>query len=342
MHALIENSSSINLGEAEQFTAIIGLNPSKGARSPLLWNAAFERLGIDCRMVPLDVKEKNLGPLIQALRKDNRFLGGSVAVPYKEEIVGFLDRIEPEIDEIGAVNCIYRECGTLVGGNTDGEGAVRSLLAAIEGHSVKGSTAMIVGIGGAGLSVAAFISRAIGKDGNLFLASRNPTKIVGLARKLSRWCPTRAIASPPEPQFLDGLDVFINCTVVGSGEKVAVGTTEYIFTPYTPLASVSVRPLGSRDTNIGNTHEYMSAALNSVKENLCQSLEALSFFKPKATVFDIIYQPESTILLKIAELYGYNILNGRAMNLEQAAIGFSKVRPDVVEKIGEIRTAMNL
>ena len=36
---LIENK--INLGINQKFVSIIGSNPSKGARSPVLWNKAF-------------------------------------------------------------------------------------------------------------------------------------------------------------------------------------------------------------------------------------------------------------------------------------------------------------
>ena len=40
------------------YAVIIGSSPSKGARSPVLWNAVYEALNVETRMVPLDVEEK--------------------------------------------------------------------------------------------------------------------------------------------------------------------------------------------------------------------------------------------------------------------------------------------
>ena len=68
---LIENN--IDLDENQNFTAIIGINPSKGARSPLLWNYVFEKNNIDCRMYCLDVNEKNIENLILRLTKNKFF-----------------------------------------------------------------------------------------------------------------------------------------------------------------------------------------------------------------------------------------------------------------------------
>ena len=38
-YSLIENK--IDIGHLDKYAAIIGENPSSGARSPTLWNAAF-------------------------------------------------------------------------------------------------------------------------------------------------------------------------------------------------------------------------------------------------------------------------------------------------------------
>ena len=41
----------------KKYSSIIGLAPSKGARSPKLWNQAFKKYGIKNEMVPFDVKK---------------------------------------------------------------------------------------------------------------------------------------------------------------------------------------------------------------------------------------------------------------------------------------------
>jgi shikimate dehydrogenase len=60
---------------------IIGRTPSQGARSPLLWNAAFERLGIDAEMLPIDVDAGGLPELLAALEDDASVIGGAVTMP---------------------------------------------------------------------------------------------------------------------------------------------------------------------------------------------------------------------------------------------------------------------
>ena len=68
-------------GRRARYAAIIGASPSKGARSPVLWNAAFDAHGIDAEMVPMDVAPEHLEEVTTALRRDTRFLGGAVAAP---------------------------------------------------------------------------------------------------------------------------------------------------------------------------------------------------------------------------------------------------------------------
>jgi len=55
---LVENK--IQIQRKKKYVCIIGSNPSKGARSPKLWNAAFKKHKINMNMFPLDVKKKNL------------------------------------------------------------------------------------------------------------------------------------------------------------------------------------------------------------------------------------------------------------------------------------------
>ena len=53
---LIENKINLNINE--KFALILGSTPSKGARSPKLWNRAYKKLGKKTKMYPADVREK--------------------------------------------------------------------------------------------------------------------------------------------------------------------------------------------------------------------------------------------------------------------------------------------
>ncbi|NVK52570.1 MAG: shikimate dehydrogenase [Flavobacteriaceae bacterium] len=77
--------------------------------------------------------------------------GMNVTIPYKEEIIPFLDEIDDEAAEIGAVNTIkFLADGRLRGYNTDVFGFKKSLLPLLESHHTK---ALILGTGGASKAI---------------------------------------------------------------------------------------------------------------------------------------------------------------------------------------------
>jgi shikimate dehydrogenase len=83
--------------------------------------------------------------------------GLNVTIPYKEKIVSFLDEIDPEAREIGAVNTICFDYAVnkrkLKGYNTDVYGFSRSLREILtDNHQI--SNALILGTGGASKAVA--------------------------------------------------------------------------------------------------------------------------------------------------------------------------------------------
>lgn len=59
--------------------------------------------------------------------KDSRFDGFNVTVPYKKQIIPFLDQLDTGAQAIGAVNTVLRESGKWIGYNTDGIGYVTGL-----------------------------------------------------------------------------------------------------------------------------------------------------------------------------------------------------------------------
>ena len=134
---LIENK--INLNTNEKFTVIIGRNPSKTARSPILWNKAFKNFNLNLKMIPIDVKKENLKYLIEFLKNNKKFLGGSVTIPYKSELIDFLEgNISDEANKIGAINSLFRKKNNkLYGTNTDGEASVEAFKKKFGNSKIK-------------------------------------------------------------------------------------------------------------------------------------------------------------------------------------------------------------
>lgn len=315
----IENKN-LELTKTEKYAAILGESPSKGAKSPALWNAAFTKLGLSGLMHPMDVLPENLAAVVDCLRDDGRFVGGAVTMPYKVTILPYLDALEPEAENIGAINCIFRDGKRLVGTNTDGAGALWSLQQKI--GRLEGKTVLLLGTGGAGFAVAAYVASALGKTGTLLLANRTPKPLQSITEKLQDICKIESM--PGWPISISGkidIDVLINCSSIGFEALEMDKNGLYSLKYYTPLGKIdeSIR-VPDKD---GFEREYIQNASGAVADNIRQSLSFLAALEAPL-VFDIIYQPLETLLLSLAKLTGFNTLNGLPMNLEQAVIAFDK------------------
>lgn len=77
--------------------------------------------------------------------------GLNVTLPYKVQILPFLDELSPEALETGAVNCITIQKGRSKGYNTDVYGFAQSIKPFLDRHHER---ALILGTGGASKAVA--------------------------------------------------------------------------------------------------------------------------------------------------------------------------------------------
>ncbi|MFY9242858.1 MAG: shikimate dehydrogenase [Polaribacter sp.] len=83
--------------------------------------------------------------------------GINVTIPYKEEIIPFLSKLDKTAKKIGAVNTIkFTKRGNLKGYNSDIVGFENSILHLIEKHHKK---ALILGTGGASKAIAYALKR---------------------------------------------------------------------------------------------------------------------------------------------------------------------------------------
>ncbi len=211
---LTENVISYPLDKC--YAAILGASPSRGARSPILWNAAFSAHGTDAQMLPMDVAADRLESLLGLLESDPLFIGGAIAFPHKEAVAKWLgDRITPEAKMIGAVNCVFRDSsGQLRGGNTDGEAAKQSFEQTFGPFGQK--TVLMLGPGGAGRAVAAYFQNAVSQGGRLIIAGRSKS-----AESFARGIGSDWLEWSNRSTVLPTVDVLINCTSLGGGSHQA-------------------------------------------------------------------------------------------------------------------------
>ena len=118
------------------------------------FSAKFQREGLsgyDYRLFPIASIEELPG-LLQA---HPQLRGLNVTIPYKEQVLPFLDGIDPQAKAVGAVNTIRRAGDRLSGHNSDVYGFSRSLQDFLQaaGRSPGGLQALILGTGGAAKAV---------------------------------------------------------------------------------------------------------------------------------------------------------------------------------------------
>ena len=93
---------------------------------------------------------KNLSQ-IESILQNDRISGFNVTIPYKEDIINFLDEIDEVATEIGAVNTIKKINSKNIGYNTDCIGFENSLYSLID--KKKPENALILGSGGASKAI---------------------------------------------------------------------------------------------------------------------------------------------------------------------------------------------
>ena len=85
---------------------------------------------------------------LEAFLKQGDFSGINVTIPYKKDVIPYLDELSPTAQKLGAVNTIVRRPdGTLLGHNTDYFGFAS--MVSRSGLSVSGKKVLVLGSGGA-------------------------------------------------------------------------------------------------------------------------------------------------------------------------------------------------
>lgn len=125
------------------------------------------------------------------------FRAVNVTIPYKTDVIPYLDAIDPRAAGIGAVNTVVNENGRLTGYNTDFAGMRDALTAA--GFAVRGADVLILGTGGTSRTAVA-VARALG--------ARTVTRV-------SRTAKDGAISYEEAVSRHTGVDFLWNTTPVG-------------------------------------------------------------------------------------------------------------------------------
>lgn len=140
-------------------TKLIGFFGSTYRTSKMyaIYNAAMEALGLNYLYVPFVVGD--LQKAVEGMRHLGLAAAG-VTIPYKISIIPYLDELDAEARMVGAVAVVVNRDGKLIGGTTDGQGALKALQ---EKTDVAGKKVVLIGAGGAARAIAFSVHRAGGQ-----------------------------------------------------------------------------------------------------------------------------------------------------------------------------------
>lgn len=238
--------------------------PLGHSMSPFIHKALFDICGFDDAVYGLvETPPEQLSSVykdtLSALR------GFNVTIPYKVDIIKYLDELSPRAELFGAVNTVDVREDKVIGHNTDCAGFLSALKMA---DITLGGKVLLLGCGGVARMIA-FESILAGAD--LTIASRDIEKAEVVKREI-----------------MDKLST--DCKVIA-------------------LSDVN----GEYDLIINGTPVGMYPNINAcpVSEDVIKKAKA---------VYDVIYNPQETELIKYAKKYGIKCSGGLSMLVWQAAV----------------------
>jgi len=125
-------------------------NPIKHSISPFIHNSAFEATNTNGVYLAWEVDATELAETVANIRRYQMY-GINLSMPYKEQVIPYLDQLSEEACLIGAVNTVVNREGTLIGYNTDGKGFFKSLPS----FKISRKRLVLLGAGGAAKAILA-------------------------------------------------------------------------------------------------------------------------------------------------------------------------------------------
>ena len=127
---------------------VIGDQASKSL-SPLIFNHWFKKYNIHAKYSFLEVTKKNFNSEIVKKLNDKKTQGLNVTIPFKKDVIKYLDNKNVHAQKIGAVNCVTVG-KKIIGINTDWVGYLNSIK---KEKINKNKNILILGFGGASQAI---------------------------------------------------------------------------------------------------------------------------------------------------------------------------------------------
>jgi shikimate dehydrogenase len=307
---LVSDKLPLPIDATTRYCAVYG-HPIKHSASPAMQNAGMTALGLNWRYLASDVHPEHLRFAITGA-KAMKFVGLNLTVPHKLLAMEMVDVLDESARTWGAVNTIRFETrnknGQWVslaevpadevneirtqGFNTDADAITRSLHEDL-GVTLKGSSVLLLGAGGAGRAAA--LKLASEGVANLFLLNRTEEKAGQIAIEINTRFP----------------GVRIHVTVQTPNKAAELGRALRTHNPAINIFE------GYPNVPVDLVLNATSLGLKA-DDNLPIDVNWLKMRRPRF-VYDMIYRPAETPLLRLAKSLGCKTANGIGMLLYQGA-----------------------
>ena len=123
--------------------------------SHVIHNYWISQINMKFQFKKYELKENEIDKIIDKFRKDKKFKGFNITIPYKEKFLNLCDSVSPRARKIGSVNLVYKKNNLIFGDNTDVIGFSRcyKFLKLKNPKSV-----LLIGAGGAARSVLYYLN----------------------------------------------------------------------------------------------------------------------------------------------------------------------------------------
>ena len=268
--------------------AAVVANPIKHSISPFIHNSAFEATNTNGVYLAWEVDAAELAETVANIRRYQMY-GINLSMPYKEQVIPYLDRLSEEACLIGAVNTVVNREGTLIGYNTDGKGFFKSLPS----FKISKKRLVLLGAGGAAKAI---LAQAI-LDGvsqiSVFVRSSSMEKTRPYLEKIQNATGFRVdlFALEDVQNLQDSItqaDLLVNATNVGMDGSSQPIPTSIVLPEKLLVADVIYQPFETPFLKWAK--EQGNEAINGLGMLLYQAAEAFELWTGKEMPTDQIWE----------------------------------------------------
>ena len=268
--------------------AAVVANPIKHSISPFIHNSAFEATNTNGVYLAWEVDATELAETVANIRRYQMF-GINLSMPYKEQVIPYLDQLSEEACLIGAVNTVVNREGTLIGYNTDGKGFFKSLPS----FKISKKRLVLLGAGGAAKAI---LAQAI-LDGvsqiSVFVRSSSMEKTRPYLEKIQNATEFRVdlFALEDVQDLQDSItqaDLLVNATSVGMDGSSQPIPTSIVLPEKLLVADVIYQPFETPFLKWAK--EQGNQSINGLGMLLYQAAEAFELWTGKEMPTDQIWE----------------------------------------------------